>query len=290
MICWHHRGIKKPTHNLWTVIAVTHCLWWQLTHCLCINASLFLNRKAELSETSAVLEAFKFIENAAAEFSDEDEEEDSEGRDRTNVESRTVRNPHLLHLQNDNRRCCCTTKYCPQYLSLRSWGRSPHRQRHCLPVWTPVRTLTQRRHWRALTSCPALMRWTPRRSPEAMGMAQIGVSHGFQIKMLYFLLHNDEFVSWIYKCNMQVTDARRIWLIILFSNLVICFYMTFNSLQTVHGILVIHISCCGHKSWCLEFVCLTHSCVISSTVCSHSQSVTTMCLPLLCVVKSARFP
>uniref|UniRef100_A0A669CI28 Striatin n=1 Tax=Oreochromis niloticus TaxID=8128 RepID=A0A669CI28_ORENI len=32
----------------------------------------------------AVLEAFKFIENAAAEFSDEDEEEDSEGKDRTN--------------------------------------------------------------------------------------------------------------------------------------------------------------------------------------------------------------
>uniref|UniRef100_A0A674PDE5 Striatin n=1 Tax=Takifugu rubripes TaxID=31033 RepID=A0A674PDE5_TAKRU len=39
----------------------------------------------------AVLEVFKFIENAAAEFSDEDEDEDNEGRDRTNVESRTVR-------------------------------------------------------------------------------------------------------------------------------------------------------------------------------------------------------
>uniref|UniRef100_A0A3Q3IP36 Striatin N-terminal domain-containing protein n=1 Tax=Monopterus albus TaxID=43700 RepID=A0A3Q3IP36_MONAL len=47
--------------------------------------------KTELSDTSAVLEAFKFIENAAAEFSDEDEEEDSEGKDRTIVESRTVR-------------------------------------------------------------------------------------------------------------------------------------------------------------------------------------------------------
>ncbi|KAM6916393.1 striatin-like isoform 1-T1 [Xenentodon cancila] len=46
--------------------------------------------KAELSDTSAVLEAFKFIESAAAEFSDEDEEEDSEGKDRTNVESRTI--------------------------------------------------------------------------------------------------------------------------------------------------------------------------------------------------------
>ncbi|XP_028983633.1 striatin-like isoform X2 [Betta splendens] len=46
--------------------------------------------KAELSDTSAVLEAFKFIENAAAEFSDEDEDEDSEGKDRTHVESRTI--------------------------------------------------------------------------------------------------------------------------------------------------------------------------------------------------------
>lgn len=55
------------------------------------------HRKAELSDTSAVLEAFKFIENAAAEFSDEDDDEDSEGR---TVESRTVRKPsHLLHSQ-----------------------------------------------------------------------------------------------------------------------------------------------------------------------------------------------
>uniref|UniRef100_A0A672YUR7 Striatin-like n=1 Tax=Sphaeramia orbicularis TaxID=375764 RepID=A0A672YUR7_9TELE len=46
--------------------------------------------KAELSDTSAVLEAFKFIENAAAEFSDEDEEEDGDGKDRMNVESRTI--------------------------------------------------------------------------------------------------------------------------------------------------------------------------------------------------------
>lgn len=58
---------------------------------------LLPDRKAELSETSAVLEAFKFIENAAAEFSDEDEEEDSEGRDRTNVESRTVRKQVCPH-------------------------------------------------------------------------------------------------------------------------------------------------------------------------------------------------
>ncbi|XP_060895375.1 striatin-like isoform X2 [Labrus mixtus] len=46
--------------------------------------------KAELSDSSALLEAFKFIENAAAEFSDEDEEDDSEGKDRMHVESRTI--------------------------------------------------------------------------------------------------------------------------------------------------------------------------------------------------------
>uniref|UniRef100_A0A3B3ZEA7 Striatin n=1 Tax=Periophthalmus magnuspinnatus TaxID=409849 RepID=A0A3B3ZEA7_9GOBI len=47
--------------------------------------------KSELSDTRAVEEVINFIENAAAEFSDEDEDEDSEGKDRTTVESRTVR-------------------------------------------------------------------------------------------------------------------------------------------------------------------------------------------------------
>ncbi len=61
-----------------------------------MHSSLFLYRKAELSDSSAVLEAFKFIENAAAEFSDEDDEEDSEGKDRTHVESRTVRKQPAL--------------------------------------------------------------------------------------------------------------------------------------------------------------------------------------------------
>uniref|UniRef100_A0A665SXA3 Striatin n=1 Tax=Echeneis naucrates TaxID=173247 RepID=A0A665SXA3_ECHNA len=39
--------------------------------------------KPDMSDSATVLEAFKFIEGAAAEFSDEDEEEDSEGRDKT---------------------------------------------------------------------------------------------------------------------------------------------------------------------------------------------------------------
>ncbi|XP_062864230.1 striatin-like isoform X2 [Trichomycterus rosablanca] len=46
--------------------------------------------KGELSESSAVLEAFKFIESAAAEFSDEDDEEDSDGKERTIIDSRTI--------------------------------------------------------------------------------------------------------------------------------------------------------------------------------------------------------
>ncbi|XP_062320358.1 striatin-like isoform X1 [Osmerus eperlanus] len=45
---------------------------------------------AELSDSSAVLEAFRFIESAAADFSDEDEDEENEGRDRTIMESRTI--------------------------------------------------------------------------------------------------------------------------------------------------------------------------------------------------------
>uniref|UniRef100_A0A667ZVF3 Striatin n=1 Tax=Myripristis murdjan TaxID=586833 RepID=A0A667ZVF3_9TELE len=61
--------------------------------CIFLHASFYFDRKTELSDTSAVLEAFKFIESAAAEFSDEDEDEDSEGKDRTIMESRTVRKP-----------------------------------------------------------------------------------------------------------------------------------------------------------------------------------------------------
>uniref|UniRef100_A0AAR2LB65 Striatin n=1 Tax=Pygocentrus nattereri TaxID=42514 RepID=A0AAR2LB65_PYGNA len=45
--------------------------------------------KPEMSDSATVLEAFKFIESAAAEFSDEDDEEDSEGRDKTIIDLAT---------------------------------------------------------------------------------------------------------------------------------------------------------------------------------------------------------
>ncbi|KAG8014502.1 Striatin [Nibea albiflora] len=46
--------------------------------------------KPDMSDSATVLEAFKFIESAAAEFSDEDEEEDSEGRDKTILDLATM--------------------------------------------------------------------------------------------------------------------------------------------------------------------------------------------------------
>uniref|UniRef100_A0A671M1B9 Striatin n=1 Tax=Sinocyclocheilus anshuiensis TaxID=1608454 RepID=A0A671M1B9_9TELE len=46
--------------------------------------------KAEMTESTSVLEAFKFIEKAAAEFSDEDDDEDSEGQNKTIVDLSTV--------------------------------------------------------------------------------------------------------------------------------------------------------------------------------------------------------
>lgn len=97
MLCCLIYAIAKyactQLENVNVVLAVSH---WRCD-CTVMPEYLLPDRKAELSETSAVLEAFKFIENAAAEFSDEDEEEDSEGRDRTNVESRTVRKQVCPH-------------------------------------------------------------------------------------------------------------------------------------------------------------------------------------------------
>uniref|UniRef100_A0A8C7IYL7 Striatin, calmodulin binding protein n=1 Tax=Oncorhynchus kisutch TaxID=8019 RepID=A0A8C7IYL7_ONCKI len=47
--------------------------------------------KPDMSDSATVLEAFKFIESAAAEFSDEEDDEDSEGRDKTIMNLATVK-------------------------------------------------------------------------------------------------------------------------------------------------------------------------------------------------------
>lgn len=57
-------------------------------------SSLSTSSKPDMSDSATVLEAFKFIESAAAEFSDEDEEEDSEGRDKTILDLAAVRREH----------------------------------------------------------------------------------------------------------------------------------------------------------------------------------------------------
>uniref|UniRef100_A0A667XPZ5 Striatin n=1 Tax=Myripristis murdjan TaxID=586833 RepID=A0A667XPZ5_9TELE len=55
--------------------------------------------KPDMSDSATVLEAFKFIESAAAEFSDEDDEDDSEGRDKTILDLATVRQDTQAHTQ-----------------------------------------------------------------------------------------------------------------------------------------------------------------------------------------------
>uniref|UniRef100_A0A3Q3X158 Striatin n=1 Tax=Mola mola TaxID=94237 RepID=A0A3Q3X158_MOLML len=52
--------------------------------------------KLHVSDPAAVLEAFKFIESAAADFSDEDEEEYSDGRDKTILDLAAVRRERAL--------------------------------------------------------------------------------------------------------------------------------------------------------------------------------------------------
>lgn len=47
--------------------------------------------KPDMSDSATVLEAFRFIESAAAEFSDEDEDEDSGAKDRTILDMAAVR-------------------------------------------------------------------------------------------------------------------------------------------------------------------------------------------------------
>lgn len=50
---------------------------------------LYAVRKSDLADsTSSVLDAFKFIENAAPEYSDDDD--DSQGKDKTIIDSATV--------------------------------------------------------------------------------------------------------------------------------------------------------------------------------------------------------
>lgn len=49
-----------------------------------------LSRKPDLTDSASLLETFKFLENAAAEFSDEEDDDDIDGRERTIMDTSTV--------------------------------------------------------------------------------------------------------------------------------------------------------------------------------------------------------
>ncbi|NXV74153.1 STRN protein, partial [Atlantisia rogersi] len=59
--------------------------------------------KPEMTESAALLETFKFLENAAAEFSDEEDEEDLEGREKTIIDTATIVRKRVLPDSSEDR-------------------------------------------------------------------------------------------------------------------------------------------------------------------------------------------
>ncbi|XP_010170449.2 striatin, partial [Antrostomus carolinensis] len=60
-------------------------------------------RKPELTDSASLLETFKFLENAAADFSDEEDEEDIEGREKTIIDSATIVRKRVLSDSSEDR-------------------------------------------------------------------------------------------------------------------------------------------------------------------------------------------
>ncbi|XP_032539001.1 striatin isoform X4 [Chiroxiphia lanceolata] len=59
--------------------------------------------KPELTDSASLLETFKFLENAAAEFSDEEDEEDIEGREKTIIDTATIVRKRVLSESSEDR-------------------------------------------------------------------------------------------------------------------------------------------------------------------------------------------
>ncbi|NWH30936.1 STRN protein, partial [Chloropsis hardwickii] len=59
--------------------------------------------KPELTDSASLLETFKFLENAAADFSDEEDEEDIEGREKTIIDSATIVRKRVLSDSSEDR-------------------------------------------------------------------------------------------------------------------------------------------------------------------------------------------
>ncbi|XP_041418672.1 striatin isoform X2 [Xenopus laevis] len=58
--------------------------------------------KPDMTDSASVLETFKFLENAAAEFSDEEDEEENESRDKTIIDSATIVRRRIIPDSNDD--------------------------------------------------------------------------------------------------------------------------------------------------------------------------------------------
>nr|XP_060609960.1 striatin isoform X3 [Anolis sagrei ordinatus] len=59
--------------------------------------------KPDLTDSASLLETFKFLENAAAEFSDEDDDDDVDGRERTIMDTSTIVRRKVVSDNNDDR-------------------------------------------------------------------------------------------------------------------------------------------------------------------------------------------
>ncbi|KAG9484108.1 striatin isoform X3 [Eleutherodactylus coqui] len=59
--------------------------------------------KPDMTDSASVLETFKFLENAAAEFSDEEDEDETDGRDKTIIDSATIVRRRIIPDPNEDR-------------------------------------------------------------------------------------------------------------------------------------------------------------------------------------------
>ncbi|XP_063299665.1 striatin isoform X1 [Pelobates fuscus] len=59
--------------------------------------------KPDMTDSASVLETFKFLENAAAEFSDEEDDEENDGRDKTIIDAATIVRRRIIPEPNDDR-------------------------------------------------------------------------------------------------------------------------------------------------------------------------------------------
>ncbi|KAM4772547.1 striatin isoform 2-T2 [Rhinophrynus dorsalis] len=59
--------------------------------------------KPDMTDSASVLETFNFLENAAAEFSDEEDDEENEGRDKTIIDSATIVRRRIVPDLNEDR-------------------------------------------------------------------------------------------------------------------------------------------------------------------------------------------